>query len=118
MKRRDFIGKAGLGIATGVAATSALSTPAIAQSKKTITIVSSWGRDFLGLGTSAQRLAARVTELSQGALTTEYFAAGEKVGAFDVFDEVASGNSTAYISADYYWIGKHPGFAYFTSVPF
>ena len=34
MKRRDFISKAGLGIATGVAATSALSAPAIAHSKK------------------------------------------------------------------------------------
>jgi len=51
------------------------------------------------LGTSAQRLAARITELSNGALTTEYFAAGERVGAFDVFDEVASGNSQAYIAA-------------------
>ena len=118
MKRRDFINKAGLGIATGAVAASSLSTPAIAQSKKTITIVSTWPRDFPGLGTSAQRLAARITELSKGALTTEYFAAGEKVGAFDVFDEVASGNSTAYIAADYYWVGKHPGFAYFTSVPF
>ena len=118
MKRRDFINKAGLGIATGAVAASSLSAPAIAQSKKTITIVSTWPRDFPGLGTSAQRLAARITDLSNGALTTEYFAAGEKVGAFDVFDEVASGNSTAYIAADYYWIGKHPGFAYFTSVPF
>src|SRR5210317_744454 len=118
MKSRDFINKAGLGIATGAVAASALSTPALAQSKKTITIVSTWPRDFPGLGTSAQRLAARITELSKGALTTEYFAAGEKVGAFDVFDEVASGNSTAYIAADYYWVGKHPGFAYFTSVPF
>ena len=118
MKRRDFINKAGLGIATGAVAASSLSTPALAQSKKTITIVSTWPRDFPGLGTSAQRLAARITELSKGALTTEYFAAGEKVGAFDVFDEVASGNSTAYIAADYYWVGKHPGFAYFTSVPF
>jgi TRAP-type mannitol/chloroaromatic compound transport system substrate-binding protein len=118
MKRRDFIGKAGLGIATGAVAASTLSAPAIAQTKKTITIVSTWPRDFPGLGTSAQRLAARITQLSKGALTTEYFAAGEKVGAFDVFDEVASGNSTAYIAADYYWVGKHPGFAYFTSVPF
>ena len=49
---------------------------AIAQSKKTITIVSTWPRDFPGLGTSAQRLAARITDLSNGALTTEYFAAG------------------------------------------
>ena len=40
------------------------------------------------------------------------------MGAFDVFDEVASGNSQAYIGADYYWVGKHPAFAYFTSVPF
>ena len=37
MKRRDFINKAGLGIATGAVAASSLSTPAIAQSKKTIT---------------------------------------------------------------------------------
>ena len=118
MKRRDFIGKAGIGLASGVAAASTLSTPALAQSKKTITIVSTWPRDFPGLGISAQRLAARITELSKGALTTEYFAAGERVGAFDSFDEVASGNSTAYIAADYYWKGKHPAFNYFTSVPF
>ena len=52
MKRRDFINKAGLGIATGAVAASSLSTPAIAQSKKTITIVSTWPRDFPGLGLS------------------------------------------------------------------
>ena len=34
MKRRDFIGKAGLGIATGAVAASTLSAPAIAQIKK------------------------------------------------------------------------------------
>ena len=84
----------------------------------TLTIVSTWPRDFPGLGTSAQRLAARITEVSNGAIQTEYFAAGERVGAFDVFDEVASGNSQAYIAADYYWKGKHPGWAYFTAVPF
>ena len=66
MKRRDFIGKAGIGLASGVAAASTLSTPALAQSKKTITIVSTWPRDFPGLGISAQRLAARITELSKG----------------------------------------------------
>jgi TRAP-type mannitol/chloroaromatic compound transport system substrate-binding protein len=113
MDRRSFITSAGVG-----AAGAALAAPAIAQGGKTMTIVSTWPRDFPGLGISAQRLAARITELSQGAITTEYFAAGERVGAFDVFDEVASGNSQAYIAADYYWVGKHPGFAYFTSVPF
>ncbi|MEQ8372914.1 MAG: TRAP transporter substrate-binding protein, partial [Roseibium aggregatum] len=37
---------------------------------------------------------------------------------FDSFDEVASGNAQAYIGADYYWKGKHPGWAAFTAVPF
>ncbi len=113
MERRAFLRGAALAGAAG-----ALAAPAVAQGTKTVTIVSTWPRDFPGLGLSAQRLAARITELSEGRLTTEYFAAGERVGAFDVLDEVASGNSQAYIGADYYWIGKHPGFAYFTSVPF
>ena len=114
MQRRKFLKAAALGTAG-----AALAAPMVnAQSARTLTIVSTWPRDFPGLGLSAQRLAARITELSQGAIQTEYFAAGERVGAFDVFDEVSSGNSQAYIAADYYWIGKHPGFAYFTSVPF
>ncbi len=78
-----------------------------------MTIVSTWPRDFPGLGTSAQRFAQRVVELSNGAIQTEYFAAGERVGAFDSFDEVSSGNANAYIGADYYWTGKHPGFCVF-----
>ena len=68
--------------------------------------MSTWPRDFPGLGISAQRLAARITELTEGAITTTYFAAGERVGAFDVFDDVASGNSQAYIAADYYWVAS------------
>ncbi|MBC6443143.1 MAG: TRAP transporter substrate-binding protein [Rhodobacteraceae bacterium] len=111
MDRRKFLGAAAVGA-------GALATPSVAQSAKTLTIVSTWPRDFPGLGVSAQRLAARIAQMSDGALNVEYFAAGERVGAFDVFDEVASGNSQAYVAADYYWVGKHPGFAYFTSVPF
>ncbi|MFT4716102.1 MAG: TRAP-type mannitol/chloroaromatic compound transport system substrate-binding protein, partial [Paracoccaceae bacterium] len=114
MERRKFLRGAAL-----VGAGATLATPAISASHaKTMTIVSTWPRDFPGLGISAQRLAARIGQLSDGALNVEYFAAGERVGAFDSFDEVASGNSQAYIAADYYWAGKHPGFAYFTSVPF
>ncbi len=115
MERRDFLKKAGTGTA---AAAGVLAAPAIAGQSRDMTIVSTWPRDFPGLGISAQRLAARITELSEGRINTTYYAAGEKVGAFDSFDDVASGNSQAYIAADYYWKGKHPGFAYFTSVPF
>lgn len=113
MKRRDFIrGAAVAGAAVPLAA------PAHAQSKTEMNIVSTWPRDFPGLGISAQRLAARIEELTDGEIKVNYFAAGEKVGAFDSFDEVAGGNSQAYIAADYYWKGKHPAWAYFTAVPF
>jgi len=87
MERRKFIKGAAL-VGTAAAA-STLATPAIAQAKKELVIVSTWPRDFPGLGISAQRLAARITELTEGAITTTYFAAGERVGAFDVFDDVA-----------------------------
>ncbi len=83
-----------------------------------MSIVSTWPRDFPGLGISAQRVAARITELTDGEIDVTYYAAGEKVGAFDSFDEVAAGNSQAYIAADYYWKGKHPGWAPFTAIPF
>jgi TRAP-type mannitol/chloroaromatic compound transport system substrate-binding protein len=56
--------------------------------------------------------------MTDGRIQTKYFAAKERVGAFDSFDEVASGNAQAYIAADYYWKGKHLGWAYFTAVPF
>ncbi|MCB1328162.1 MAG: TRAP transporter substrate-binding protein [Maritimibacter sp.] len=113
MERRKFLTGAAIGTAG-----AALAAPAVAQGTKTMTIVSTWPRDMPGLGVSAQRLAARITELSEGTIQTEYYAAGERVGALDVFDEVASGNSQAYIGADYYWTGKHPALAYFTAVPF
>jgi len=114
MERRKFL----KGAALAGAGTVALAAPAVAQGTREMNIVSTWPRDFPGLGTSAQRLAANIEKLSQGAIKVNYFAAGERVKAFDSFDEVASGNSQAYIAADYYWVGKDPAFAYFTAVPF
>jgi len=119
MSRRKFLKTSAAGLAgASVAGTGLItSAPAIAQDKTKLTVVSTWPRDFPGLGISAQRLVARIAELSEGSIETEYFAAGERVGAFDSFDEVASGNAQAYIAADYYWKGKHPAWAYFTAVP-
>jgi len=118
MKRRDVL-KSGLAAAIGTGA--ALSAaPAFAKKGKRIeiTMVSTWPRDFPGLGTGAQRFAKRLTDMTDGRITVNYFAANERVKAFDSFDEVASGNAQMYHGAEYYWKGKHPGFAYFTSVPF
>ena len=113
MERRKFL----TGAAVAGAATT-LAAPSVAQGKIDMVIVSTWPRDFPGLGLPAQRLAARIGELTDGQINVQYFAAGERVGAFDSFDEVASGNAQAYIAADYYWKGKHPGWAAFTAIPF
>ncbi|MEH6648936.1 MAG: TRAP transporter substrate-binding protein [Motiliproteus sp.] len=117
MNRRDALKKGLIGLG-GVAAASTLSAPAIAKDRMEVNMVSTWPRDFPGLGTGAQRFAKRVTDMTDGRIQVNYFASGERVKAFDSFDEVASGNAQIYHGAEYYWKGKHPGFAYFTSVPF
>jgi len=114
--RRSFIKRTG--VTAGAVAATGLAAPAVAQKRTEMVIVSTWSRDFPGLGTSAQRLAKRIEELTDGRIHVTYYAAGERVGAFASFDAVASGNAQAYIAADYYWKGKHPGWAYFCAVPF
>ena len=115
--RRKFIKAAA---ATGVAAVAAssLAAPAVAAERVEAAMVATWPRDFPGLGTGAQRLAKRLSDMSDGRIQVTYYAANERVKAFDSFDEVASGNSQMYHAADYYWVKKHPAFGYFTSVPF
>jgi TRAP-type mannitol/chloroaromatic compound transport system substrate-binding protein len=115
MERRDFLKMAGAG--TAVAA-GTLAAPAIVKARTEIAMVTTWPRDFPGLGTGAQRFAKSLSELSDGRLNVTYYASGERVKPFDSFDEVASGNAQMYHAADYYWKGKHPGWAYFTAVPF
>ncbi|WP_426416623.1 TRAP transporter substrate-binding protein [Aestuariirhabdus sp. LZHN29] len=117
MKRRDVLKKGLVGLG-GVAAATTISAPAIAKERMEINMVATWGRDFPGLGTGAQRFAKRLTDMSDGRMQVNYFASGERVKAFDSFDEVASGNAQIYHGAEYYWKGKNPGFAYFTAVPF
>jgi TRAP-type mannitol/chloroaromatic compound transport system substrate-binding protein len=94
-KRREFIKKAGAGaIAAGAMIAGA---PAVhAQKTIEITMVTTWPRDFPGLGTGAQRFAKRLSDMTNGRMKVNYFAAGERVKPFDSFDEVASGNSQMY----------------------
>ena len=113
MNRRSFVKGAAIG-----AVAAPLATPALAQERIELAIVSTWPRDFPGLGVGAQRYAQTIQDISGGRIQVSYYAAGERVGAFDSFDEVASGNAQGYHAADYYWKGKHPGWGYFTAVPF
>ena len=117
MDRRSFLRNSTLGGAATVGA-AALAAPAYAQGKRTLTMVTTWGRGLAGVHDSAQRVADSITAMSDGQLTVDLKAAGELVGAFEVFDAVTSGQADMYHSADYYFVGQHPGYAYFTNVPF
>ncbi|MCE2521925.1 MAG: TRAP transporter substrate-binding protein [Rhodobacteraceae bacterium] len=114
MDRRSFLKTA----TVGGAAASTLAAPAIAQGKRTLTMVTSWGRGLAGVHDSAQRCADMITEVTDGQLTVELKAAGELVGGFEVFDAVSSGQADMYHAADYYFLGQHPAYAFFTAVPF
>ena len=117
MERREILKKGLVGLG-GAAVASTIAAPAIAKERVEIAMVATWGRDFPGLGTGAQRFAQRLNDMSDGRIQVTYYAANERVKAFDSFDEVGSGNAQMYHGAEYYWKGKHPGWAYFTSVPF
>lgn len=117
MERRKFLTTAAVG-GTAAAAASAFPAPAISQGRVKLTMVTSWGRGLAGVFDAAQRCADSINKMSDGSIEVEVKAAGELVGAFEVFDAVSSGQADMYHSADYYFVGQHPGFAYFTAVPF
>ena len=75
--RRKFFKTAA---ATGVAAV-ALSAPAVAKERVEASMVATWPRDFPGLGTGAQRLAQRLSDMSDGRIQVTYYAANERVKA-------------------------------------
>ncbi len=116
MDRRSFIKKAGL--AGGAAAASTLATPALSQSRETLTMVTTWPRGLAGVWDSVERFSAAVADITDGTLTIDAKASGELVGALESFDAVSSGQADVYHGADYYWVGQHPALAFFTAVPF
>lgn len=116
MDRRSFLKTSALGGTAAAAGT--LAAPAYAQGNRTLTMVTSWPRGFAVLDDAATYFNDMVNEMSDGTLTIDKKAPGELVGAFEVFDAVSSGQADIYHSADYYFIGQHPAYAYYTAVPF
>ncbi len=114
IKRRTFLKRA----AAGTVAGATLSAPAIAAGRRRLKMVTTWPKNFPGVGTGAERLARRITEASDGQLTVRVLAAGELVPAFSSFDAVSSGTAEMYHGADYYWQGKSKAFNFYSAVPF
>jgi TRAP-type mannitol/chloroaromatic compound transport system substrate-binding protein len=96
-----------------------LATPALAQSgKQRWRMVTSWPKRLPGPGMSAERIGERIGKLSGGRLEITVSAAGEIVPAFEVLDAVGSGVAEMGHTAAFYWQGKEPAAAFFTTVPF
>jgi TRAP-type mannitol/chloroaromatic compound transport system substrate-binding protein len=81
-------------------------------------LVTTWPKNFPGLGLGPETIARTVREMSNGRLQIHVYGAGEIVPAFGVFDAVSQGVAEMGHGASYYWTGKVPASVFFTSVPF
>src|SRR5436305_9678239 len=97
----------------------ALAAPSVARAQtKRWRMVTSWPKRLPGPGMSAERIAERIAALSGGRMQITVHAAGELTPAFEVLDAVGGGVAEMGHTASFYWQGKMPAAAYFTTVPF
>ena len=116
MKRREFLKSAGL----GVAASTAVAAPAIAQSMPEIRwrLSSAFPKSLDTIYGAADVFAKYVSEATDGKFVVQPFAAGEIVGTFQAADAVSNGTVEMIHTAGYYYVGKDPTFAIGAAVPF
>jgi TRAP-type mannitol/chloroaromatic compound transport system substrate-binding protein len=115
MKRRDFLKKAGVGVAA-----STVFGPVFAQTAPTIRwrLASSFPKSLDTIFGSADVLAERVSQLSDGKFQIRTFPSGELVPGLQVLDGVQQGTVEVGHTAMYYYVGKNPAFAFDTALPF
>ncbi len=119
MKRRSFLkGAAVSGVAGATAVASNFPTPALSQGRIEWRLVTTWPKNFPGLGTGANLLGDLITRGSGGRLTVKVFGAGEIVPAFEAMDAVSGGTVEMGHGAPYYWKGKVPASQFIASMPF
>ncbi|BBB27933.1 TRAP transporter substrate-binding protein [Amphritea japonica] len=133
MKRREIVKVLGLGAAAaGLAACTEQKAPVadckpvaqpaapVAAKPETIEwkMVTTWPKNFPGLGTGANNLAALIGEMSGGRINVKVYGAKELVGALEIFDAVSRGTAEMGHGAAYYWKGKTRAAQFFAAVPF
>lgn len=127
MERRRFIRTAGLGALAaggGLAGCGRKETAPSAGAEVRSTevrhwkMVTTWPKNFPGLGTGAEFFARLIAEMSGGRLQVKVYGAGELVPPFEVFDAVTRGAAEMGHGSAYYWKGKNEAFQFFSSVPF
>lgn len=111
--RRNLVRAGGMALLGGIAAPNVANAATLR-----LRMVTSWPKRLPGPGMSAERIAERIRALSGGRIEVSVAAAGEVVPAFEVLDAVASGVADLGHTASFYWQGKEPAAAFFTTVPF
>ena len=114
MQRREFLGAGAAAAAAGLG----LAGRASADEPLRWKMVTTWPKNFPGLGTGAEFLARSIGEMSGGRLQVQVYGAGELVPAFEVFDAVSRGAAQMGHGAAYYWKGKNQAFQFFSTMPF
>lgn len=135
MNRRDFLTGGVTGLVVGGGATylamgggkkeapkmakkEAPKAPAVMKNVKELKMVTSWPKNFPGLGTAAARFGQNIEKATEGRFKVKLFAGGELVHPLKCNDAVQEGTADLYHSADYYYQGKLKAYAFFTAVPF
>lgn len=104
--------------ACGEKSTESQQATAKPQEKFEWKMVTSWPKNFPGLGVAPEKFAQYVEEMSAGRLTVQVYGAGELVPGFEVFDTVSQGTVEMGHSGSYYWKGKIPSSPMFGAIPF
>src|ERR1700693_1403022 len=119
MKTRDILKNAGIGTAAGAAL---LAPQAGAQTGGLPTVnwrmAASWPKSLDTLYGGADLIGKRVAAATGGRFNIKVFAAGEIVGGLQVLDAVQNGTVECGHTANYYYFGKDPTFAFAASMPF
>jgi len=116
MKRREFLKSAGVGLA----ASTAVAAPAIAQSMPEIKwrLAASWPKSLDTLYGGCEYFGKRMAELTDNKFQIQVFAAGEIVPGLQVLDAVQNGTVEMGNTAMYYYWGKNAAMTFGTALPF
>ena len=82
------------------------------------TMVTTWPKNFPGLGLAPENFSKYIEEMTCGRMKIKVYGAGEFVPPMGVFDAVSQGNVQLGHGASYYWTGKVKSAQFFTAVPF
>ena len=131
MKRRDFLAGAATGLVAGAvggysasragkrsAVVDAGTAPAILSGRQEWRMATTWPDKFPGIGTGAERLAKRISEMSEGRLNITVYSQGKLGAPFGTFDAVSQGTIEMGHGAAYYWQSRSRACSFFAAVPF